>query len=109
MAHCNVAEPDHVEGAVRDSLTKFGRLDIIVNNAGLMVFKPLEQLTIDDWLGILRVDLLGAFLFIRQAFLHMKPGGTVVNVSSIHAVETEPRVSPYAAAKAALLSLTSRA
>jgi NAD(P)-dependent dehydrogenase (short-subunit alcohol dehydrogenase family) len=55
---------------------------------------------------VLQVDLLGAFFFIKQAFLHMKPGGAVVNVSSIHALATEPGVAPYAAAKAALLSLT---
>lgn len=60
----------------------------------------------EDWMRVLKVDLLGAFYFIKQAFLRMKPGGAIVNVSSIHAVETEPLVAPYAAAKAALLSLT---
>src|SRR5262252_6862537 len=103
---CNVAEEGQVEAAVAEVLEKFGRLDVIVNNAGLMVFSPIEQLTTDDWLGVLRVDLLGAFYFIRQAFLHMKDGGAIINVSSIHAVETEPLVAPYAAAKAALVSLT---
>jgi NAD(P)-dependent dehydrogenase (short-subunit alcohol dehydrogenase family) len=52
------------------------------------------------------VDLLGAFFFTRQAFLHMPQGGAIVNVSSVHAVETTPLVAAYAAAKAALLSLT---
>lgn len=103
---CNVAEPAEVEATVGETLKQFGRLDCIVNNAGLMVFKAIEDLTVDDWRGVLNVDLLGAFLFIKQAFLHMQPGGTVVNVSSIHAIETEPLVAPYAAAKAALLSLT---
>src|SRR5204862_7839976 len=50
--------------------------------------------------------LLGAFYFTRQAFLHMARGGSIVNVSSIHAIETTPLVSAYAAAKAAMLSLT---
>ena len=54
----------------------------------------------------LGVDLLGAFYFTKQAFLHMKPGGSIVNVASIHALETSPLVAPYAAAKAAMLSLT---
>ena len=103
---CNVAVEAQVMATVAGTLDRFGRLDVIVNNAGLMQFKPLEELTGDDWLRILNVDLLGAFYFTKQAFLHMKPGGTVVNVSSIHAVETEPLVSPYAAAKAAVLSLT---
>jgi NAD(P)-dependent dehydrogenase (short-subunit alcohol dehydrogenase family) len=103
---CNVADENQVIATVQGALAQFGRLDVIVNNAGLMQFKALEQLTGDDWNRILSVDLLGAFYFTKQAFLHMKPGGTVVNVSSIHAVETEALVAPYAAAKAAVLSLT---
>jgi NAD(P)-dependent dehydrogenase (short-subunit alcohol dehydrogenase family) len=105
-SQCDVAKEDQVAATVQVALAKFGRLDVVVNNAGLMQFKPLEQLTGDDWNRLLSVDLLGAFYFTKQAFLHMKPGGTVVNVSSIHAIETEPLVAPYAAAKAAVLSLT---
>ncbi len=103
---CNVAVEAQVEATVQATLDKFGRLDVVVNNAGLMQFKALEELTGDDWLRVLSVDLLGTFYFTKQAFLHMKPGGTVVNVSSIHAIETEALVTPYAAAKAAVLSLT---
>ena len=103
---CNVALETQVEATVAGTLARFGRLDVVVNNAGLMQFKALEELTGDDWLRILSVDLLGAFYFIKQAFLHMKPGGNIVNVASIHAVETSPLVAPYAAAKAAMLSLT---
>lgn len=103
---CNVADESQVEATVAGTIEKFGRLDVVVNNAGLMVFKPIEETTEDDWIRILRVDLIGAFFFTRQAFLKMKPGGAIVNVSSIHAEETEPLVAPYAAAKAALLSLT---
>ncbi|RZK36202.1 MAG: SDR family oxidoreductase [Hymenobacter sp.] len=103
---CNVADETRVVATVQGALAQFGRLDVIVNNAGLMPFKPLGQLTGDDWNRILSVDLLGAFYFTKQAFLHMKPGGNVVNVSSIHAVETEALVALYAAAKAAVLSLT---
>jgi len=105
-SQCNVAKAEQVEATVAETLKKFGRLDVVVNNAGLMVFKALEKLTIEDWQGVLNVVLLGAFYFTKQAFLHMKPGGAIVNVSSIHAVETEISVAPYAAAKAALLSLT---
>ncbi|GAA4026943.1 SDR family oxidoreductase [Hymenobacter glaciei] len=103
---CNVAVEAQVEATVAAALAQFGRLDVVVNNAGLMQFKALEELTGEDWLRILNVDLLGAFYFTKQAFLHMKPGGNIVNVASIHAVETSPLVAPYAAAKAAMLSLT---
>ncbi|MCR5886891.1 SDR family oxidoreductase [Hymenobacter sp. J193] len=103
---CDVAVEEQVQATVAGTLERFGRLDVIVNNAGLMEFKPLQELTGEDWLRVLGVDLLGAFYFTKQAFLHMKPGGTIVNVSSIHAVETSPLVAPYAAAKAAINSLT---
>lgn len=105
-AACDVSDERQVEAAVDAAVEAFGRLDTVVNNAGLMVFRPIEELTSDDWEKILRVDLLGAFYFTRQAFLKMKNGGSIVNVSSVHAVETSPLVAPYAAAKAALLSLT---
>jgi meso-butanediol dehydrogenase/(S,S)-butanediol dehydrogenase/diacetyl reductase len=105
-AVCNVAEEAAVERAVDAAIDRFNKIDIVVNNAGLMVFKPIAEQTGDDWLKILNVDLLGAFYFIKQAFLKMKNGGVIVNVSSVHAVETTPLVASYAAAKAALVSLT---
>ncbi len=103
---CDVGVETQVEATVADVLARFGRLDVVVNNAGLMLFKPIEELTGDDWSRVLQVDLIGAFFFIKQAFLHMKGGGAIVNLSSVHARETEAQVAPYAAAKAALLSLT---
>lgn len=103
---CDVSKEEDVKATVAGAIDRFGRVDVVVNNAGLMVFKPLVELTRDDWTRVLAVDLVGAFFFTREAFLTMKPGGAIVNVSSIHAEETEPLVAPYAAAKAALLSLT---
>ena len=103
---CDVSKEDMVAGTFTGALERYGKVDVVVNNAGRIIFKPLEKQTLEDWENIFKVDLYGAFFFIKYAFLHMKPGGTVVNVSSIHAIETEPMVAPYAAAKAALLSLT---
>jgi NAD(P)-dependent dehydrogenase (short-subunit alcohol dehydrogenase family) len=103
---CDVSREDHVIATVDGALDRFGRLDVVVNNAGLMVFKPLEEHTAEDWLRVLQVDLIGAFFFIKQSFRTKTRGGAVVKVSSIHAEETTPLVAAYAAAKAALLSLT---
>lgn len=103
---CDVSRETDVQSCVSAAVDKFGRLDVIVNNAGLMVFKPIKEHKAEDWLKILQVDLIGAFFFIREAFRVMKNGGAIVNVSSIHAVETTPNVASYAAAKAALVSLT---
>ena len=103
---CDVSQPAQVEETVRSTIAEFKDFHVMVNNAGLMIFKPLEDHTPEDWTRILAVDLMGTFYFTRQAFLHMKPGGAIVNISSIHAVETTPLVASYAAAKAAVLSLT---
>jgi len=103
---CDVSNEASVTQTVDAALSNFGRLDVVVNNAGLMAFKPIEELTSDDWIKVLHVDLLGAFYFTKQAFLKMRDGGAIVNVSSVHAIETSPLVAPYAAAKSALVSLT---
>lgn len=103
---CDVSKEEQVAATVTGAIGHFGGIDVIVNNAGLMIFKKIEEQTGEDWLKILSVDLLGAFFFIKYAFLKMKAGGCIVNVSSVHAIETTPMVSTYAAAKTALLSLT---
>jgi NAD(P)-dependent dehydrogenase (short-subunit alcohol dehydrogenase family) len=103
---CDVSVEADVQRVVDTTIDKFGRLDVVVNNAGLMIFRPIEELTGEDWHRVLGVDLLGAFYFTKQAFLRMVGGGAIVNVSSIHAIETQPLVAAYAAAKAAVVSLT---
>jgi NAD(P)-dependent dehydrogenase (short-subunit alcohol dehydrogenase family) len=102
----NVGSESEVETSVDQAMKAFGKIDVIVNNAGRMLFKPIEEQTTEDWDNILKVDLYGAFFYIKYGFLNMKSGSSIVNVSSIHALETEPMVAPYAAAKAGLLSLT---
>jgi NAD(P)-dependent dehydrogenase (short-subunit alcohol dehydrogenase family) len=103
---CDVSSEAQVGAVVDATFERFGRLDIIVNNAGMMLFKKLEEFTDADWQRVLGVDFMGAVHFTRQAFLRMTGGGSIVNVASVHAVMTSPLVAPYAAAKAAMLSLT---
>ncbi len=104
---CDVGDEAQVEACVAEAMKAFGRIDIIVNNAGLMTFKTLAEWTADDWLAVLRVDLLGAAFFTKQGFLRFgEAGGAIVNIASVHAVMTSANAAPYSAAKAALLSLT---
>lgn len=103
---CDVSQPDQVKSCVTTVLNEFQRLDVIVNSAGPLTYKPLVELCLSDWLHALQVDLLGAFLFIKQAFLHMPRGGAIVNVAGVNAHEASPLLAPYAAARAALVSLT---
>jgi NAD(P)-dependent dehydrogenase (short-subunit alcohol dehydrogenase family) len=103
---CDVASETEVVAVVDAAFERHGRLDIVVNNAGRMIFKPIEEHVEADLLAVMRVDVFGAFWFIKQAFLRCRPGAAIVNVASVHAVETTALVSAYAAAKAALVSLT---
>lgn len=95
-----------VEKAVDLALERFGSLDVIANIAGMMIYKPIAELKADDWRRLIDVNLIGAALFTGQALRRMKPGGCVVNIASVHARRTTLLVAPYAAAKAALVSLT---
>ena len=106
VCECDVAHEDQVEATVRAAVERFGGVNLVVSNAGLMEFTALEDLTSAAWMRVLGVDLLGAFHFTKQAFKTMQPGGALVNIASIHAVQTSPLAAPYAAAKAAVLSLT---
>ena len=102
---CDVSRPDEVAAACRFAEDRFGGFDIAVNNAGLMTFTPLDELDEATWVRVLGVDLLGAFYVTKELMVRGR-GGAVVNIASVHAVETTANVAPYAAAKAALLSLT---
>jgi len=103
---CDVAQADAVTRCVDAAIARWGRLDVVVNNAGVMIFKPIEAHTEEDLLRVMRVDLFGAVWFTKELFLKGKAGASVVNVSSVHAVQTTPLVAAYAAAKAALVSFT---
>ena len=103
---CDVSREADVAAAAKLALSRFGRIDVVANIAGLMIFKPLKDFSADEWKRLLDVNLMGAVFFTREALHVMTPGSAIVNVSSIHAIQTSPLVAPYAAAKAALLSLT---
>ena len=103
---CDVGSEGSVVACVDAAFARWGRLDCVVNNAGVMIFRPIEAHTEADLLQVLRVDLFGAIWFTKQLFLRGGRGSSVVNVSSIHATQTSPLVSAYAAAKAALVSFT---
>lgn len=102
----DVGDPEAVAQAVETACEAFGRLDVIVNVAGMMIYRPIVELEATDWRRLLDVNLIGAALFTGHAFRRMKAGGCVINIASIHARRTSPLVAPYAAAKAALVSFT---
>lgn len=105
-AACDVSDEDAVAAVAARAADELGSFDLLVNIAGAMIYKPIAELTGADWNRILGINLLGAAFFTRHALRMMPRGGAIVNVASIHARQTSPLVAPYAAAKAALCSLT---
>ncbi|PTD18980.1 SDR family NAD(P)-dependent oxidoreductase [Sphingomonas fennica] len=105
-AACDVSDEDAVGHVVDRTLAELGGFDVVVNVAGAMIYKPIAELTGADWHRLLSVNLLGAAYFATRALRHMAAGGAIVNVASVHAQQTSSLVAPYAAAKAALCSLT---
>jgi NAD(P)-dependent dehydrogenase (short-subunit alcohol dehydrogenase family) len=106
FVQADIADEAQVADAVGQAIDRFGRLDVIVNVAGMMIYKPIAELGAADWRRLLDVNLVGAALFAGHGLRHMRPGGCIVNVASVHARRTSALVAPYAAAKAALVSLT---
>jgi NAD(P)-dependent dehydrogenase (short-subunit alcohol dehydrogenase family) len=106
VVRCDVSKEEDVEACCETAIKQWGRLDVVVNNAGLMTFKAIIDLNEHDWLKVLKVDLLGCAHFMKSGFRRMKPGSSIVNVASIHAFMTSPDAAPYAAAKAGAVSLT---
>lgn len=102
----DIADQAAVAAAAAGAQDAFGSLDVVVNVAGIMIYKPLAELEAADWRRLLDVNLVGAAMFIGEAFRRMTPGGSIVNIASVHARRTSALVAPYAAAKAALVSLT---
>lgn len=104
---CDVSKEADVKNALDRTLKQFGRLDFLVNNAGISSFKPLAELTLADWNRVLGVNLTGAFLCAKHAAPHLREtGGAIVNIASTRAFQSEPDAEAYAATKGGLVALT---
>jgi len=106
FAKCNVGEPADVRAAVKMAADKWGKIDVVVNDAAMMTFQPVVDLPDGDWDKVLNVNLRSVFLFCKYAVPHMPPGGAIVNISSVHAHETTVNVVPYASSKGGMEAFT---
>jgi NAD(P)-dependent dehydrogenase (short-subunit alcohol dehydrogenase family) len=94
------------ERLVAETVGELGRLDALVNNAGVTVAKPALDLTADDFDAIFGIDVRAAFLLSQHAARRMGEGGAIVNVTSVHEHVPRAGFALYASAKAALGMLT---
>jgi NAD(P)-dependent dehydrogenase (short-subunit alcohol dehydrogenase family) len=108
---CDVAEPEQVRAVVARTVEAFGKVDVLVNNAGVSWGERPETMPLDRWRKVLDVNLTGAFLFAQAAGREMlrREYGRIINVSSVSGLQSSadgPHYVGYAASKAGLFGLT---
>ena len=107
--NCDVSQPDQVAAAVAAVDSRFGRIDALVNNAGVAVFKPILQTSYEEWRHVLSTNLDGAFLCtqaVAPVMLRGGTGGSVVNIASISGLRASTLRVAYGTSKGALIHLT---
>lgn len=103
----NVVDEDAVNKGVADVMAKYGRIDVLVSNAGIQIVKPVVDFAFADWKKLLSIHLDGAFLTTRACLKHMyaAKSGSVVYMGSVHSKEGSPLKAPYVTAKHGLIGL----
>ena len=107
--HADVSNPEDVKSLIQNAVEEFGRLDVMVNNAGVHEKMPFLETPLDVWNRVITVNLTGAWLGCQEAAKQMVSQGDpgrIINVSSIHEDLPMPTNSPYCAAKGGLRMLT---
>ena len=103
----DVAKAADVERLFAETKKAFGRLDVLVNNAGIYQFQPVEAVTEDEFHRHFNTNVLGTILTVREATKYFGPeGGSIINLSSVASVVAMPNASVYSATKSAVDSIT---
>jgi NAD(P)-dependent dehydrogenase (short-subunit alcohol dehydrogenase family) len=105
---CDVSAADQVRSAMDQAVQRFGRLDALVNNAGIAVFKPLLETSFEEWDRVMAVNLSGPFICTQASapIMLKNGGGSVVNIASISGLRASTLRVAYGTSKAALIHLT---
>lgn len=105
----DVRQETDIVDLVRKAAEAFGTVDVLINNAGVSRWKPVYELTADEWDDVQSTNLRGSFLCAREAakaMRHNTGGGVIVNIASTRAIMSEPHSEAYAASKGGIVSLT---
>ncbi|WP_077624475.1 glucose 1-dehydrogenase [Sediminibacillus massiliensis] len=101
--------PDQITTLVNSAIDTYGKIDILINNAGVSRFKPVFDLTVEEWDDVINTNLRGTFLCAREAAKRMREnpnGGSIVNIASTRAFMSEKDSEAYAATKGGISALT---
>ncbi len=104
----DISQPESAEQIFEQARAFSPTLDALVNNAAVQVAKPIIETTVEEWDSVMASNLRSVFLFVKLAHPLFKAagGGAIVNVSSVHAIQTSANIAAYAASKGGLLALT---
>jgi len=104
----DMTKPDTIADMISETLSRYGRLDVLVNNAGIQHVAPLEQFPVEKWDAILAINLSSAFHTTRSALPAMRQNksGRIVNIASAHGLVASPFKAAYVAAKHGIVGLT---
>lgn len=107
-AIADVGSEPAVVAMIKETIERFGRIDVLVNNAGISLQRPAESTTLEEWERVIRVNLTGPFLLCREAGNHMlaRGEGAIVNISSVAGLLAVSDRSAYNASKSGLIGLT---
>lgn len=106
VAPCAAADEPQVRRLFDHAAAISGRIDLLVNSAGIAIVAPIDDLSLADWEATLRAGLTSAFLCCKYALPHMHAGALIVNIASVAARQGFPSWSAYAAAKAGLIGFS---
>lgn len=105
---CDVSIEQQVEAGVEAVVKRWGRIDVLVNNAGIQRYSTVTQTSEQEWDMVMNVNLKSAFLCAKHTIPHMMSGGqgVVINIASVQSFMSQKNVAPYTTSKTALLGLT---
>lgn len=106
---CDVRSETDIQALVTETEREFGRIDVLINNAGVSRFTSPYELTVEEWDDVLNTNVRSTFLTSREAAKVMKrqpEGGAIVNISSTRSLMSEPNSEAYAASKGAIVSIS---
>lgn len=104
--YCDLQNSDEIEACFETIMNRFGSIFALINNAGILSYGNVEELTIKEWQKVMDINVRAPFLCAKYAIPIMKKGSIIVNVASIQSFFAQAKVAAYATSKAALLGLT---
>lgn len=104
----DVRDEKEMEGMAHEAMDQFGRIDILINSAGINIRGPIDELTLEDFSEVMDINVNGTWLASRAVIAHMKQAGSgrIINISSTLGVVGVPNRTPYASSKGAVVQMT---